>query len=138
MTMVQQRPPRMLGPGHDTFWEWCAKGELRLPRCMACGALHWPVVKACEHCGKDAFDWAAMSGRGTVASWCSVEQDYLRGLMPPPIDTILVELEEGVLFLSNPQGFTWRDIAIGMPVRLAFIDCEDQAGAFRLPVFERG
>ena len=51
-----------------------------------------------------------MSGRGTIASWCTFERDYYYGLLPIPWDTILVELEEGPLFISNPQGFTWRDI----------------------------
>ena len=134
--LVERRPGRALGPGHDTFWEWCGKGELRLQRCSACGALPWPVVKACEKCGGNAFSWQAMSGRGTLVSWCTFERDYYHGLLPIPWETILVELEEGPLFLSNPQGFTWREARLGLPVRLAFKSCEDKAGRYRLPVFE--
>lgn len=78
-----------------------------------------------------------MSGRGTIVSWCTFERDYYNGLLPIPYDTILVELEEGPLFLGNPRGFGWRDITAGMAVKLAFLDCEDSAGPFRLPVFER-
>ena len=136
--MVAKRPDRTLGPGHDTFWEWCGKGELRLQRCASCGALTWPVADACEQCGGKELAWERMSGKGKVVSWCSFERDYYYGVLPMPWDVILVELEEGMLFLSNPKGFTWREIEHEMPVRLAFEACEDEAGEFALPVFERG
>ncbi len=135
--MSQRRPDRTRGPGHDDFWEYCAKGELRLQRCTACGGISWPVRKTCEFCGKTELTWDRMSGRGTVVSWCTFERDYYGGIMPIPNDTILVELEEGPLFISNPKGFSWPDTKVGMPVTLSFIDCEDSAGSFRLPVFEK-
>jgi uncharacterized protein len=135
--MAQKRPDRTLGPGHDEFWRWCDQGELRLQRCAGCGQMCWPVVKACEHCGGAQLAWERVSGRGRIVSWCSFERDYYQGVLPIPWDCILVALEEGPLFISNPQGFGWRDITPGMPVMLSFIACEDSAGAFRLPVFER-
>ncbi|MCB2079203.1 MAG: OB-fold domain-containing protein [Novosphingobium sp.] len=133
--MAQKRPDRWLGPNHDTFWEWCGKGELRLQRCGDCGKLSWPVVKACEFCGSEKLQWERMSGRGKIVAWCTFERDYYRGLLPVPWDTILVELEEGPLFMSNPEGFTWQDITVGMDVELTFIECEDSAGTYMLPVF---
>lgn len=136
--MAEQRPDRALGGPHSEFWDWCAKGELRLQRCSSCGRLSWPPVETCEHCGGADLVWERMSGRGRVASWCSFERDYYRGLMPVPYDNILVELEEGPLFLSNPHGFGREDIVVGMPVTLAFLECEDSAGPFNLPVFARG
>jgi uncharacterized protein len=136
--VTEKRPDRTLGLNHDTFWEWCGKGELRLQRCESCQHLHWPVVRKCEGCGEQAFAWEAMSGRGKVVSWTTFQQDYYRGTLPVPYDTILVELEEGPLFVSNPQGFGWQDLAADMPVKLAFVEAEDSAGPFKLPVFERG
>jgi uncharacterized OB-fold protein len=136
--MAENRPDRTLGPNHDTFWDWCGKGELRLQRCGVCNHLAWPVVRKCEQCGEQGFTWERLSGRGKVVSWSTFQQDYYRGVMPVPYDTILVELEEGALFISNPHGFGWQDLSPGMPVTVAFIAAEDSAGAFRLPVFERG
>ena len=136
--MADKRPDRTLGPNHDTFWEWCGKGELRLQRCEACRHLSWPVVQKCESCGEKTFAWERMSGRGKVISWSTFQQDYYQGIIPVPYDTILVELEEGPLFLSNPYGFGWQDLAADMPVKLAFVEAEDSAGAFKLPVFARG
>lgn len=135
--MTEKRPPRTLGPGHDTFWEWCAKGELRLQKCTGCGGLNWPVRQSCEFCGAAEFAWEKMTGRGTVVSWCSFHQDYYGGALAVPYDCILVELDEGVLFMSNPKGFGYEDVVLGLPVRLAFLDCEDSGGMFKLPVFER-
>jgi uncharacterized protein len=135
--VTQKRPDRVLGSGHDEFWRWCNLGELRLQRCANCAKISWPVVKACEHCGDARLVWERMSGRGKVASWCSFERDYYSGVLPIPWETILVELEEGVLFISNPTDFTWKDISLNMPVNLAFVDCEDSAGPFKLPVFGR-
>lgn len=135
--MAEQRPGRTLGGPHSEFWDWCARGELRVQRCEACGHRTWPPLEACENCGAAELSWDRMSGRGTIASWCSFERDYYGGILPMPWDTILVELEEGVMFLSNPKGFTCREIAVGMAVKLAFIEAEDANGRFSLPVFER-
>jgi uncharacterized OB-fold protein len=133
--MVEKRPNRTLGPGHDQFWEWCGRGELRLQQCERCSTLAWPVTEACADCGGDRFAWVAMSGRGRVVSWCSFERDYYADALPLPWDAILVELAEGPLFLSNPQGFNWTEVEPGMAVEVVFLDCEDDSGPFRLPVF---
>lgn len=133
--MAQRRPDRTLGPGHDEFWSWCNQGELRLQRCASCSKVCWPVREACEYCGGQKLAWERMSGRGRIVSWCTAERDYYQGMLPVPLDNILVELEEGPLFVSNPVGFTWKDIRPNMPVKLTFSDCEDSKGAFKLPVF---
>ena len=133
--MRQKRPDRTLGPRHQPFWDGCAAGELRVQECTSCGKLLWPAMRACDGCGGDAFAWRRLSGRGRIVSWATFVQDYYRGVLPVPYDTILVELEEGPLFLSNPLGFTDADIVPGMPVEVAFLPCEDEAGPFELPVF---
>jgi uncharacterized OB-fold protein len=125
------------GPRHDEFWSFCAHGELRLQRCGHCGHICWPVADACEHCGKQELVWTAMSGRGKIVNWCSFEYDYHGGAIALPYDAILVELEEGPLFTSNPKGFGFDDIGLGTPVKLAFQEGEDATGLFLLPVFEK-
>jgi uncharacterized OB-fold protein len=137
MSLLQKRPGRTLGPGHDTFWGYCAERELRLQRCGACEKFAWPVVPACEHCGSADLRWERCSGRGRLVSWSTFERDYYQGVIPIPYDNILVELEEGPLFLSNPAGFTWAEAKPGMAVQVAFVACEDAAGRFELPVFEK-
>jgi uncharacterized protein len=135
--MTQTRPNRTLGPGHDDFWAGCVAGELRIQHCKACDTHSWPVVAACEHCGSEELTRQTMSGKGKVVSWCSFVQDYYRGMMPVPYDTIMVELDEGPIFMSNPADFAYDDIAFNMPVTVTFIDAEDSAGEFKLPVFRK-
>lgn len=133
----EKRPDRTLGVHHDEFWQHCANRELRVQRCAVCGERAWPVVQACEQCGSTDLPFERLSGRGKVISWATFERDYYQGALPVPWDTIMVELEEGPLFISNPRGFTWSDITPAMPVRVVFIDAEDHAGPFHLPVFEK-
>jgi uncharacterized OB-fold protein len=135
--MAEKRPDRTLGPGHDAFWQWCAQGQLRLQRCADCRKLLWPVMAACDACGGSELPWEQVSGRGTLVSWCSFVQDYYRGLLPLPYDTILVELAEGPLFIANADGFGEAECAPGLAVELRFLACEDSAGTFALPVFAR-
>jgi uncharacterized OB-fold protein len=135
--MAQTRPNRTLGPGHDDFWTACDQGALRIQRCTSCNNLAWPVVATCEHCGSAELAWETMSGKGKVVSWCSFVQDYYRGMLPVPYDTIMVELAEGPIFMSNPADFTYDEISFEMPVEVTFIDAEDGAGAFKLPVFRK-
>ena len=135
--MTQTRPNRTLGPGHDDFWAGCAAGELRIQHCNACDKHSWPVVGDCEHCGSTDLRWQVMSGKGKVVSWCCFVQDYYRGVMSVPYDTIMVELAEGPIFMSNPADFAYDDITFEMPVEVIFIDAEDAAGAFILPVFRK-
>lgn len=133
--MTTQRPPRKLGAGHDEFWAGCAADELRLPRCTACQKLQWPIAPQCDQCGGEDLRWERVSGDGVLISWCSFHQDYYKGMIPTPYETILVKLAEGPLFISNPEGFGREAMQPEAPVKVAFIDAEDSAGSFRLPVF---
>src|SRR5262245_45888419 len=108
-----------------------------MQRCADCRHLNWPpVAERCEKCHSDQLAWERLSGRGQVVSWCSFERAYYPDV-PLPWDVVLVELDEGPLFLSNPQGFAADDIEPRLPVTVTFLDCEDAAGPFKLPVFER-
>jgi uncharacterized protein len=132
----ERRPDRVRGIHHDEFWSFAASDELRLQRCGSCRHISWPCVDSCENCGSDVLIWERLTGKGKVISWCTFEKQYYSDL-PVPWDTILVELEEGPCFISNPHGFRANDITPGMAVKVTFLDCEDEGGAFRLPVFER-
>lgn len=131
---AQRRPNRTRGEPHDTFWRYCEAGELRLQRCGSCGAFEWPPVERCQNCGGTVLDWERAAGTGVLVSWATFHQPYHREL-DLPYTTVLVALDEGPLFISNPLGIEPEDMKAGMPVEVRFIDCEDDAGRFRLPVF---
>lgn len=130
-----QRPDRTLGGENAVFWSWCNREELRLQCCEDCGAFRWPVADLCAHCGTNGGQWVALSGRGTVIASCRFEHDYYRGALPLPHDCILVRLEEGPMFVSNPLGFSCDGTEAGKAVIVKFVDATDSAGPFKLPVF---
>jgi uncharacterized OB-fold protein len=124
----QRRPDRIVGGPHDEFWAHCAEGRLCLQACRACGRLSWPAVEHCPYCAAHAFEWQQMSGAGRLASWCTFERPYYGSVLPCPWETILVELVEGPLFVSNPQDFSVAEARLDMPMRVAFVECEDAYG----------
>jgi uncharacterized OB-fold protein len=134
--MSEVRPNRTLGGVHDQFWRFCAGRELRLQQCNDCSAFVWPPVDSCEECGGLELQWSLLSGAGRLKSWATFEQKYY-DVLPLPWQTILVELAEGPLFVSNPLGFRKDDMVLDLPVQVDFIECEDDKGAFLLPVFRK-
>jgi uncharacterized protein len=133
----QRRPDRVHGLCHDEFWTWCDKGELRIQECDVCRKLLWPPNGTCEYCSASELSWLQMSGKARLISWCAFERDYYSGVLPIPWTTILVELEEGPFLISNPQGFNIAECTPGLALSLAFLDCVDNMGPYRLPVFEK-
>jgi uncharacterized OB-fold protein len=131
----EQRPPRLLGGPHTVFWDYCNRGELRLQRCDECGSYLWPPAPICDGCLADRLTWLEVSGNGRIVTWCTVERQYYPEC-PTPWPVILVELDEGPWFVSNPRGIALSEITEGMAVKATMIACEDVHGPFMLPVFE--
>ena len=52
-----------------------------------------------------------------------------------PWECVLVALDEGPLFISNPDSIAAKDLHPGLAVTVHFIEAEDAAGPFKLPVF---
>ena len=134
--MGERRPNRAVGPIHDEFWQFCSRRELRVQRCRECASYAWPPLDRCEQCGSPELEWQRMAGTGRLQSWATFEQKYY-DVLPIPWDTILVELDEGALFVSNPVDFSPDDMVLDMAVQVDFLDCEDDRGAFLLPAFRR-
>ena len=51
------------------FFEALKEGELRVPKCAKCGRLSYPPRAMCPDCQSFEFEWARLSGRGTVYSY---------------------------------------------------------------------
>jgi uncharacterized OB-fold protein len=132
---MQRRPNRTLRSVDEPFWRHCADDELWLQRCHDCGRLQWPPVDDCQPCGTSDLDWERVSGAGVIRSSGRYGRQYLSEC-PVPWDVVLVELNDGPLFIANPVGFDSETVTDGLPVAVTFIDAVDDHGAFRLPVFE--
>ena len=133
-------------PESRTFFEWCGKHELHLQRWQSNGLLSYPPGTANPWDGTPDYDWAPVSGRGSVVSYCEVHHAihpaYRSHL---PYSTLLVELDEqrgqpseheALRFTGNlvtPEGElappdVVRSVGIGTRVRVVFVDVGDGFG----------
>jgi uncharacterized OB-fold protein len=115
------------------FWDGTAAGELRIPRCNACGALRFPPGPACQHC--DAYDrgHVVAAGTGTVFSYVVHRHPPVPG-KELPIVIALIDLDEGVRMVGEVIDVPAEEIAIGMRLRVDFNRIDDD---LTLPVWRR-
>jgi uncharacterized protein len=115
------------------FWDGCRRGELLLQRCGHCSALRYPAAVVCPQCLSDAAQWQPMSGRGKVFSFVVFHRAYhpaWEGRVP--YNVALVELDEGPIVLSNVIGIDNAELAVGLPVAVAFEAVDE---SLSIPVF---
>lgn len=126
----------------DSVEWWAALGrhELVLPRCADCGTWRWPPRAICGRCGSLDWSFRPASGRGTVASFV-VNRHGFGGAFPLPSTVLLVRLaEQDDLLLPGswsgaPDG---ADVAMGMPVVVAFADVGADAGGDAMTLLSWG
>lgn len=125
--------PRPQDPVELEFWERCQSGRLHFQRCSACqGWRHLPRYM-CARCGSPEFTWEPSSGKGTLFSWTVTHQALHPAFAAEvPFVAAVVELEEGVRMATRLVGCDPEQVALDMPVELAFEMLGDD---FRLPVF---
>ncbi|MBS2535686.1 OB-fold domain-containing protein [Catenulispora sp. NF23] len=117
------------------YFEYAAKGELRMQTCANCGEVLFPPRPMCPRCQGIEFAWKLMSGRGHVWSFAVPHPPLLpdyAALAPYPV--VVVELEEdrrlrvvGNLVAAEEADINSVDpatIEIGQPVRAVFREIE--------------
>jgi uncharacterized OB-fold protein len=135
--MTGPRPAPVTSPDDEAFWEYTARGELRLQRCSPCGRFRFPPAPCCPDCLSTASDWVPVSGHGRVLSWVRFHRSYFDGL-PAPYVVAVVELVEGPLVVGNVDGVGGHDeLRAGRDVRVVFeqVDLEG-GGVLTLPQWQ--
>ena len=89
----------MLEPVKDTtgapFWEYAARGELRVQVCAGCAEPRFPPRPCCPHCRSFDSDWRPVSGRGRVWSYVVAHPPLLPDYAAQaPYNVVVVELED--------------------------------------------
>ncbi|MET9845720.1 Zn-ribbon domain-containing OB-fold protein [Streptomyces ossamyceticus] len=75
------------------FWEYAARGELRVQTCADCGEPRFPPRPCCPHCRSFAHEWRPLSGRGRIWSYVLPHPPLLPDYAEQaPYNVILVEL----------------------------------------------
>ncbi|MEU6677970.1 OB-fold domain-containing protein [Streptomyces sp. NPDC046925] len=129
----------LLSPTIDTdgapFWEYAARGELRIQACTACGELRFPPRPCCPHCQSFDSEWRRMSGRGRIWSYVRPHPPLLPAYAAhAPYNAIIVELAEaprirlvGNLVAAPDAPLDSVDperLRIGAKVQVAFTDVD--------------
>lgn len=114
-------PPQ---PNHDDqfFWLGVERGKLLLTRCAKCSRLQHPPSPMCPACGSVEWDTVEASGRGVLHSW--ILSHHPSEPDDAPRIVALVDLNEGVRFVSNLQGVAVDEVKNDMPVELVFSDSD--------------
>ncbi|MBL7487706.1 OB-fold domain-containing protein [Frankia sp. AgB1.9] len=114
--------PRVIRPVPDRddacFWDAVQAGRLVAHACASCGRLAHPPVPMCPVCG--SVDWVEreLSGRGTIHSW--IVSKHPSQPDDPERLVVLVDLEEGIRFVSNLQEIDAAEVTGGLPVEVLF------------------
>jgi uncharacterized OB-fold protein len=131
--MANRRDLPMVEDETRPYWEAAKQGRLLLKRCNACGAVHHYPRPFCPACWSEDVAWEQASGRGTVYTYSIVFRNDL-----PPFSEwgayvpAVVELAEGPRLMTNIVDCAPQELAVGMPVEIAFRDLTDEWAA---PVF---
>jgi uncharacterized OB-fold protein len=118
--------PKVIPPTveHDDryFWDGVQRHELLLQRCAECHTLRHPPVPMCGRCHSLEWDTQPARGRGAVHSWILSHHPTEPDAEPRIV--VLVDLEEGVRFVSNLLDVDAADVRNEMPVELCFAEID--------------
>jgi uncharacterized OB-fold protein len=122
--MSAHRPRPIPDERSAGYWVAAADEALALARCPHCHRLHHPPAFVCSGCGavEPAYEYARVSGRGTVRSWVVMWQSFLPGFDDTPFVLVDVEIDEQPDLRLIGRLIDGHDapLAIGAPVRVAF------------------
>jgi acetyl-CoA acetyltransferase/uncharacterized OB-fold protein len=125
-TATPVRPLPEVSPENEYHWTSGRDGVLRVQRSVPCGALLFPPVPVCPHCGSTEIEVVEVSGRGTVVG-CTENLHQWFPTMPPPYSIAIVALEEDdrVRLTTNVVGCDPHDVHVGMRVVVQFEQQDD-------------
>ena len=84
------------------FWDAIAEGRLVFQRCASCDVVRHPPAPMCGECHSVEWDTQESSGHGHVYTWIVSHHPTKPDAEPRVV--VLVELDEGVRFVSNLLG----------------------------------
>ena len=109
------------------FWDACRRGQLLIQKCDRCDEFQFYPRGICANCWSEDIRWVTASGKGTVWTFTVTYQNRTPGFAEDvPYVLALVELDEGVRMFTNIIECPPRDVSIGMPVEVTFVQANNQ------------
>ena len=115
------------------FFDAARQKHLAYQQCDVCGTRTAYPRTVCPSCLSDRLTPHRAAGTGVVHSFTTLHRagnPAMRDRVPYTV--VLVDLDEGVRLASNLVGVDPADVAIGMPVEVAFVPTAD---GMAVPVF---
>ncbi len=123
-----------LNTDNASFWQGGAQGQLLIHFCTPCARYFHPPAPVCPCCASYEVGPKAVSGVGKVLSFTINHQKWVAHLEVPYVVAIVaLDDQDGLHFVTNIVGCAVDEVAIDMPVKVAFLNIED----IWLPQFER-
>jgi hypothetical protein len=105
----------------EAFWAACARHELLVRHCNACGRGHYPPGPLCPWCTSDDVVWVASPGRAHVRSHVTFRHAFLPALAEAlPYTVVKVTLDDHPDALLHGRLHGATDVAIGAAVELVW------------------
>ena len=115
------------------FWDAAQQRQLLMQRCADCGAYVWHPQPWCRACYGQRLAWQPMRGDAELFTYSVVHYAPLPGYATEvPYVLATVRLAEGPQMMTNLVGCDWRQVRIGMPLRLCW---EARTDGFLVPQF---
>ena len=119
-------------PDTQPFWDAVKRHQLSLPKCKACGQLHYFPRPFCPHCFSWDLEWVRCSGKGKLYSYVINHRPAPGFEEEAPYVIAVVELDEGPRMLSNLIDIepTPEAVQVDMPVEILFQDVNEEMAMF--------
>jgi uncharacterized OB-fold protein len=120
-------------PDTQPFWDALKQHRLMLPKCKACGKLHFFPRPFCPHCFSWDLEWVRCSGKGKLYSFLINHRPAPGFEEETPYVIAVVELDEGPRMLSNLIDIepTPEAVQVDMPVEVLFQDINEETTMFK-------
>jgi uncharacterized OB-fold protein/acyl-CoA thioesterase FadM len=115
------RPRPAINPDNAFWFEAAREHRLVIQRCADCKSLRHPPGPCCPQCGSFEWDTVEAAGEGHVHSYV-VNHHPRHPAFDYPLVVAVIELAEGTRLITNMTGVAPRDVEVGMPVVLDWID----------------
>lgn len=132
--MQTDKPEPRPTPETQPFWDGCAAGELRIPRCRRCTRHFFYPRPDCPHCGSSDTEWVASDGTATLYSYVISHRPAPGFADDVPYVIAVVQLPEGVRMMTNIVGVDPDPelLPLDMPLRVVF----EKRGDVSIALFE--
>jgi uncharacterized OB-fold protein len=121
--MIAARPLPQPDEWSKGFWDACNAGRLEMQRCQSCKRFRFYPRPLCPRCRSLEWEYAPVSGRGTIYSWVVVHPPVMPAFQDRvPLAVVLVELDEDpeLRLVGNLVDCPLERIEFGMPVAVTF------------------